>query len=157
MSAIITATRSHTISCGHRVVGHESKCKDLHGHNYTIDITVEAKSLDKVGRVLDFGFMKSLFCQWLEDQWDHKFLMWREDPLWDEQTVRKWPGVISVPFNPTAENMADFLLERFQQILHLHFIGNCRVFSVKVQETPKCSAVAVLAPPASDDTGVVIE
>lgn len=157
MSAVITATRSHTISCGHRVVGHESKCKDLHGHNYTITVTVEAKSLDKVGRVLDFGFMKSLFCQWLEDNWDHKFLMWRDDPLWDRQTVERWPGTIAVDFNPTAENMAEYLLRQFQGLLHINTDcrdgKNVQVVSVKVQETPKCSATAVLAPLVVEDTG----
>ena len=36
-----TAERYHDISCGHRVVGHESKCAFLHGHNYRDVVMVE--------------------------------------------------------------------------------------------------------------------
>ena len=71
----ITATRYHDISCGHRVSGHESKCQFLHGHNYRFHFTVEGSKLDALGRVMDFGVIKSILCEWLEENWDHKFLL----------------------------------------------------------------------------------
>lgn len=76
-----TITRYHDISCGHRVVGHEGKCKFLHGHNYRFHFKAGADDnlLDKVGRVVDFSVIKSTLCQWLEDTWDHKFLAWDGD------------------------------------------------------------------------------
>ena len=43
---MITAERYHDISMGHRVVGHENKCRHLHGHNYRIHFVCEASSLD---------------------------------------------------------------------------------------------------------------
>ena len=75
-----TATRYHDISCGHRVVGHENKCRHIHGHNYRITFTCQG-DLDSVGRVLDFSEIKSRLCMWVEDNWDHKFLAWEEDEL----------------------------------------------------------------------------
>ena len=78
---MITATRYHDISCGHRVVGHEGKCQYLHGHNYRIHFTCTAESLDTVGRVIDFSVIKSKLCMWLEDNWDHMFLAWDEDEV----------------------------------------------------------------------------
>ena len=85
---MITATRFHDFSCGHRVVGHEGKCKYLHGHNYRVHFTVTMKqsldeagrALDSVGRVLDFSAINSRLCQWLEREWDHKMLLWEKDP-----------------------------------------------------------------------------
>ena len=73
--------RHHDICAGHRVVGHEGKCRHLHGHNYRIHFTVESDEgdLDSVGRVVDFSVVKSALCMWLEDNWDHKFLHWEED------------------------------------------------------------------------------
>jgi 6-pyruvoyltetrahydropterin/6-carboxytetrahydropterin synthase len=68
----IIAERYHDISCGHRVVGHENKCRHLHGHNYRIHFSIEAEELDKVGRVMDFSVIKAKLCQWLEDCFDHK-------------------------------------------------------------------------------------
>ena len=56
----ITAERYHDISCGHRVVGHEGKCKNLHGHNYRFHFSIEANTLDNVGRVIDFSIIKQV-------------------------------------------------------------------------------------------------
>src|SRR5690606_40371968 len=55
---MILAERYHDISCGHRVVGHEGKCRFLHGHNYRIHFTVAADQLDEIGRVVDFSVIK---------------------------------------------------------------------------------------------------
>jgi 6-pyruvoyltetrahydropterin/6-carboxytetrahydropterin synthase len=43
--------RYHDISCGHRVHGHEGKCRHLHGHNYRVHFTCIAEdgALDGVG------------------------------------------------------------------------------------------------------------
>jgi 6-pyruvoyltetrahydropterin/6-carboxytetrahydropterin synthase len=137
----IAATRYHDISCGHRVVGHENKCRDLHGHNYRIHFTCEALELDEVGRVVDFGVMKALLCQWVEEHWDHKFLMWDQDPLLAHMAGT--PGVIRVPFNPTAENMAEYLLLEVGPAL-LEQVGTVILTRVTIDETRKCSATAEL-------------
>src|SRR4051812_33684587 len=88
-----TASRYHDVSFGHRVYKHETKCANLHGHNYRFHFNVvpgtwhgigpimRAELLDDVGRVLDFSVIKSRLCQWLEDNWAHRFLLWNEDPL----------------------------------------------------------------------------
>jgi len=76
-----TAERYHDISCGHRVYGHESKCAHLHGHNYRFFFTIVAPELDTVGRVLDFSVIKERLCVWLEAIYDHKFLVWENDPI----------------------------------------------------------------------------
>lgn len=134
-----TAERYHDISCGHRVHGHESKCAHLHGHNYRIHFTcITHEGLDAVGRVIDFSDIKSRLCMWLEENWDHKFLVGEEDPLADSlQLIDKF-GVVKVPFNPTAENMAEYL------VLHVgpeQLKGTgIRLTEVRIEETRKCSA-----------------
>lgn len=142
----IYARRYHDISCGHRVVGHESKCRFLHGHNYRIHFTICAdEGLDALGRVIDFGVIKSILCEWLEEEWDHKFLMWEEDPILDtflepfdiRPDVIDDLGIHPVPFNPTAENMAIYLLETIGPLV---LPGNVRLVRVVIDETRKCSA-----------------
>lgn len=134
---IVTAERYHDISCGHRVYGHENKCAHLHGHNYRVTFRCEAPALDVVGRVIDFSVMKAKLCMWLEDEWDHRMLLWDQDPLW--AYVRDIdPTAVRVPFNPTAENMARFLVE---ELGPLQLQGTEVVLvGVTVQETRKCSA-----------------
>jgi len=139
---IVTAVRYHDISCGHRVVGHEGKCRHLHGHNYRMHFEIRAAELDKVGRVLDFGVIKEKLCLWLEEHWDHKMLLWDEDHVYDELPYFEDAGVVEVPFNPTAENMAAYLLTVIgpQQLQGT----GCTLIRVTVDETRKCSAEARL-------------
>lgn len=151
-----TAERYHDISTGHRVVGHENKCRHLHGHNYRIHFVCQAQqgveSLDKVGRVIDFGVIKEKLCMWVENHWDHKFLAWEMDNIMrtlvenakhdgdlsdiEEQMFRE--SVIFVPFNPTAENMAEHLVKVIgpQQLAGT----GVELVSVRIEETAKCSA-----------------
>lgn len=156
-----TATRYHDFSAGHRVAGHENKCANLHGHNYRVhfhccperekidarvfnepsQITEGLYSLDDVGRVIDFGEIKTRLCQWLEDNWDHKMLLWREDDLMVTQIQagpHDVPGIVIVPFNPTAENMARYLVEEVGPD-QLKGTG-VELIKVVVEETRKCSA-----------------
>src|SRR5262249_22784820 len=55
---MITATRRIQFAAGHRVFGHEGKCRYLHGHNFVALVTAAADDLDAVGRVIDFGVLK---------------------------------------------------------------------------------------------------
>ncbi len=139
---MITAERYHDISCGHRVVGHESKCKHLHGHNYRIHFAIVAEELDGVGRVLDFSVIKETLCMYLEREWDHKMLIWTEDPLLPALRELDPEGICVVPFNPTAENMASYLLHTVgPRLLAPH---HCRLHTCRIEETRKCSATATL-------------
>lgn len=135
--AKITATRYHDFSTGHRVYGHESKCAHLHGHNYRIHLTIEAEELDSVGRVLDFSAIKEHLCYWLEDNWDHKFLVWENDPFANTLKALDPEGTVIVNFNPTAENMGQYLID---------VVGpaqlkdtNTKLISVNIEETRKCN------------------
>jgi 6-pyruvoyltetrahydropterin/6-carboxytetrahydropterin synthase len=145
------ASRYHDISCGHRVHNHESKCRHLHGHNYRVHFVCEG-DLDDIGRVIDFSVIKERLCMWLETHWDHKFLAWSDDPIMvglilDATREGKAPSDVSrelvgsitwVPFNPTAENMAEYLV---QVVGPNQLMGTgVTLVEVIVEETRKCSA-----------------
>ncbi len=137
----IYARREHEISAGHTVSGHEGKCVHLHGHNYVITFYCEADQLDNVGRVIDFSVIKSKLCMWLEENWDHHFLIWKHDPR--AYTLQKVdPTTVITPFNPTAENIADYLLNEIgpQQLLG----SGVTLSKVTIYETRKCSVEASL-------------
>lgn len=152
--SIITASRYHDISCGHRVYGHENKCANLHGHNYRVHFGCEAAKLDGVGRVIDFSVMKAKLCMWLEENWDHRFLAWEHDTLMQLLAAHEGDldddssefdhfvknSMVWVPFNPTAENMAQYLLT---VVGPAQLQGtSVRLVAVRIDETRKCSASA---------------
>ena len=76
---MITATRRIQFAAGHRVFGHEGKCRYLHGHNFVAFLTAAADDLDAVGRVIDFGVLKERVGGWIERAWDHGFVVWQDD------------------------------------------------------------------------------
>lgn len=147
---MITAERYHDISCGHRVVGHENKCRHLHGHNYRVHFVCSAANLDHIGRVIDFGVIKEKLCMWIENHWDHKFLAWDRDPVMlavvtaldethrnDSLEIAEG-SIVWTPFNPTAENMSQYLVEVVapQQLEGTGVV----LIQCTINETAKCSA-----------------
>lgn len=134
---MITVTRYHDFSAGHRVVNHESKCAFLHGHNYRIHFTLASKDLDEIGRVIDFGVIKSILCEWLEIEWDHKMLIWSKDPHLEALKALEPSSVVEVDFNPTAENMAQYIVEEIAPKL---LPEDVQLIKITIDETRKCSA-----------------
>lgn len=150
---MITAERYHDFSAGHRVVGHEGKCRHLHGHNYRIHFVCRSRSatgVDALGRVIDFGAIKEHLCMWLEENWDHKFIAWNEDRLMRtlagemvgnfevaEDDVNFIDSIVWVDFNPTAEAMAKYLVE---EIAPERLVGTgVELIECRIEETRKCS------------------
>ena len=135
---MISISRYHDISAGHRVVGHENKCSHLHGHNFRVHFTVTAEALDAIGRITDFSVIKAQLCDWLETHWDHRFLMYEADELRVPLQKIVAEDIVSCPFNPTAENMAQYLCEVVgpQQLKGT----GCQLIKCTIEETRKCSA-----------------
>lgn len=137
-----TCTRRFQFCAGHRVRGHENLCKNLHGHNYVVFVEAEAP-LDALGRVIDFGVLKQLVGGWIDANWDHGFILWRED----HQARILVEGMADqkmhlMPANPTAENMAAYLLTEVCPLV-LKDTG-VRATFVRVWETENCYADARL-------------
>jgi 6-pyruvoyltetrahydropterin/6-carboxytetrahydropterin synthase len=93
--------------------------------------------LDEVGRILDFSVIKEYLCEWLENNWDHKMLIFKEDS-WGPAIKKVDKTVVITEFNPTAENMAEHLLTVVGPAV-LWDTG-ATLIKVTVQETVKCGA-----------------
>lgn len=153
-----TITRRIEFDAGHRVLGHEGKCRHIHGHRYCAEVTVTAPDLDDLGRVLDFGIVKAIVGGWVDSNWDHNLLLHKDDPLvgcWsiavgerrdpDAYLMREMfggkPPYIMQCGNPTAENIATELMVKAQELLHT-VDPVMHVSRVRVYETPNCWADA---------------
>lgn len=142
MKTITTCVRKIHFCSGHRVFGHESKCATPHGHNYNAYVTAEAESLDQIGRVIDFSVLKEKIGGWIETYWDHTFLVYEKDHMLISalQAVPAHKPCFICPFNPTAENMADYLLHTVApQVLSG---TDVRIIKVVIEETENCYAEA---------------
>ena len=128
---------------GHRLYKHGGKCEHFHGHNYVADFYVVGEEQDSVGRVVDFAELKVRFKGWLDANWDHSFLISKEDDNAREALqVVKPSRFFEMPYNPTAENMAKFLLEEVCPNI-LQGTGG-RATRVRIWETEEAYAEASL-------------
>ena len=97
---------------GHRLYQHGGKCEFFHGHNYVADFYVTSHDVDSVGRIIDFAELKSRFKGWLDKHWDHGFILNKADENGLQAIKLTEPcKYYELPYNPTAENMARYLLE----------------------------------------------
>lgn len=148
MPRVITCTRRLQFCAGHRVRGHESKCAHLHGHNYVAHITAAADTLDPIGRVIDFSVLKQRIGTWIDQHWDHGFILAADDKL-GQETITAFvteggqkQKTFLMPLNPTAENIAHYLLTTVCPD-QLRDTG-VTVTAVRIEETENCSAEASL-------------
>ena len=106
---------------------------------------VETPLLDKLGMVLDFGEIKQRICSWVDNNWDHRLMIWELDPILAPPCnlisslshLGIGHSVVVVPFNPTAENMAEFLLNHVCPKA-LGMDSRAEVTAITLHETSKC-------------------
>jgi 6-pyruvoyltetrahydropterin/6-carboxytetrahydropterin synthase len=142
---LLVSRRLH-FSAGHRLVGHEGACAFLHGHNYVVFVHANGQ-LDAVGRVIDFAVLKERVGGWIQENWDHGFIVAAHDTdarrALDAFTSGGLPQKTYVlDRNPTAENLAEYLaLEVSPRVLHGTGV---KVVRIVVQETENCTAECVV-------------
>lgn len=156
-------TRSIGIDMAHRVPQHGSKCKSLHGHRYTIEVTAAgelAKSGQEEGMVLDYGFLKMALEMEIDVPCDHGTCLFAEDQLASNWLGARYTTALAevekhgyhlttwgygklylLHCVPTAENLARHWFERLLEPVAKLSDSRARVESVKVWETPNCFAV----------------
>ncbi len=96
----------------HFIPGYAGKCKDLHGHTWKTEVTVENGALDKLGMVVDFKVIK----QQLKD-----FLMRIDHVCLNDLPYFK-------ANNPTTENLAKYIFDEFGKIAHPLQVKKVRVW-----------------------------
>ena len=143
---MLTITRKLELDAGHRIPDHKSQCRNLHGHRYTLEITltgavIEVEGNSDNGMIMDFSDIKSLAKEHLVDVWVHAFLVYQKDDV-VRNFLATLPNHKTVVIDriPTVENLAriafDILkaayTDRFGTGLHLH--------KLVLHETPNCWA-----------------
>ena len=132
-----TCTRKLEFDSAHRVMLHESKCRNLHGHRYVAEVTALAENLDELGRVIDFSVIKELVGGWIDEHWDHGTLAHSEDDELIRLCVDNGWKLWVLETNPTAENLAEALFGISNRLLGPSGVV---VTHIRLYETPNCWA-----------------
>lgn len=107
----------------HRLVDYPGKCNRLHGHSWTVEMSVVGNKLNKIGMVADFKTLKAMLMEVL-DNMDHQYL--NELAPFNE-------------INPTAENLAQYIYNTLKQ--REIFDGTVKLNYIKVWESPKSAVI----------------
>lgn len=101
-------TKVFSFDGAHKLLNYNGKCENLHGHTWTIHVTVDAK-VDESGIAFDFAELKKIVEDNVLDVLDHSYIN-------------------EVIEHPSAENIALWMWGRLEESIP--------IFEVKVFETP---------------------
>ena len=143
---MLKITRKLEFDAGHRIPDHRSQCRNLHGHRYVIEITLEGDLVEAVGApdrgmVMDFADVKSLAMEHLVGQWDHAFIVYEGDKQ-VRDFLESMPGHKTVVLDciPTVENLAVVAFRILSEVYDAHYGVNLRLKHLRLYETPNCWA-----------------
>lgn len=110
-------SKEFRFSASHKLEGLKPShpCSRVHGHNYIVTVELRSQSLNNVGFVVDYRDLDDIK-KWIDGTFDHQHL----------NDV--------VLFNPTAENLAEYIFEECKGLYGPQLNG------VTVQETDKTKA-----------------
>lgn len=116
-------------------MGYDGKCRHLHGHSYLLYVTVTGRPCTDpespyFGMILDFKQLKKIVETTLIDRFDHALVL-PEGAQLTEELQSAYGNVITLPFQPTSENMVSYFAEQLMAVLPEHV----QLFSLRYYET----------------------
>lgn len=143
---MLTITRKLEFDAGHRIPDHKSQCRNLHGHRYTLEITLVGEVIRQEGNsdngmIMDFSDVKALAKQHLVDVWDHAFIAYDKDTAVLE-FLQSLPGHKTVVIRsiPTVENLAQTAFDILRPVYADRYGNGLRLHKLVLHETPNCWA-----------------
>lgn len=107
-------TKIFTFAGAHQLPNHPGKCKNLHGHEWKLEVTISGQIDADTGMIIDFSDLKKIVNENVIDVLDHSYL---------NNTLP----------NPTAENIISWIWDKLEDK-----VKNKRrnLFALKLWEAP---------------------
>ena len=106
----------------HQLRGYKGKCENMHGHNWKVQVSVTAETLNNIDLAIDFHDLKRLTVA-VVSQLDHRFL--NDIPPFTK-------------INPSSENIAKWIFDNLRKGLEDY--QNVKLSAVTVWESDTASA-----------------
>ena len=135
--SIIKITKQFSFEMAHALRNYDGLCRNIHGHSYKMDITLAGQPLHdesspKNGMVMDFGDLKRLVNEEIISLLDHALVLSdKTDNQLIEILKQNYEKIVIVDFQPTTENLLNFIAEKIQSRLPNNLKLNC----VRLRET----------------------
>lgn len=106
---MLTVTKTVRFDAAHVLTNHAGLCRNLHGHTYRVDVSVEQETGDRSDMVIDFKDLKALLNELVCERFDHAFIYNTASAAEREiaeVVSRHGMRTVAMPFRSTAENLA---------------------------------------------------
>ena len=134
----IRISKEFTFDMAHALLGYDGMCKNIHGHSYTLVVTVigspiRDESSPKDGMLIDFKDLKNIIKQKIIDRFDHSLVLNSASPkeLLD-MLMKNYDKIVLLEYQPTTENMIAEMAGQINGLLP----KNMKLFSLRLRETP---------------------
>lgn len=116
---MFTISKQFAFSASHQLLGlaDEHPCSRLHGHNYVVEVELQAAELNRFGFVRDYRDLSELKT-WLDDNFDHRHLndYFGDTPSTAEHlaaeiyrwSADRWPETTAVRVSETPKTWAEY-------------------------------------------------
>jgi len=134
----IRVTKKFTFDMAHALYGYGGPCKNIHGHTYTLSVTLIGKVINdnlnpKNGMVIDFTDFKKVVKDNVIDVFDHSLVLNLNSPHAQLNDLNNnFEKINYVPYQPSCEN----LIIDFLQRIKFKLPDNVIVKNLKLEETP---------------------
>ena len=134
----IRITKKFRFEAAHALYGYDGKCKNIHGHNYKLFVTVIGVPVNdnfnaKDGMVMDFGDLKKIVNTQIIEKFDHSVIFNKNSPHKElaNNLISNGHKVIMADYQPTIEQMViDFASKIIPKLPE-----NIKLYSLKLEET----------------------
>lgn len=155
-------TKEFKFSYAHILPGHRGHCRNLHGHNARVLVTLtgdvnDTKKHSAEGMVLDFHELSDVFEKEVKSKFDHKFLACGDEWVCDAATMFEAAApsqddervasdfivsdqIVRLRMRTTAENLAKIIYALLTPEIMYRANKQVRVSSVTFYETDSGSA-----------------
>lgn len=136
--AVVRISKEFNFDMAHALLGYDGLCKNIHGHSYTLVVTVIGKPIQdklspKIGMLIDFKDLKNIIKQQIIDRFDHALVLNSSSPKdLVDMLIKNYDKIVLLDYQPTTENMIADMAGRIQNLLP----GNLKLFSLRLRETP---------------------
>jgi 6-pyruvoyltetrahydropterin/6-carboxytetrahydropterin synthase len=135
---VVRISKEFNFDMAHALLGYDGLCKNIHGHSYTLVVTVTGVPVSdahspKVGMLIDFKDLKTIIKEHIIDIYDHSLVLNRETHQDVIGILQKhYDKIVLLDYQPTTENMISDMAIQIGSLLP----SNLKLFSLRLRETP---------------------
>ncbi|HAN09625.1 MAG TPA: 6-carboxytetrahydropterin synthase QueD [Clostridiales bacterium] len=132
---MVEITKEFTFDAAHMLEGHDGLCKNVHGHTYKLQVTLNGdlkKEVSSEGMIIDFKDLKNMVKEYVIELFDHSFIYNIENEKEKEIgsfLESKGLKTCSIKGRSTCENLVGVIFHKLN-------INNENISSIRLWETP---------------------